>query len=136
MKKEAEGVLFLLPYSGWSELHSSEGISVFWFDSSLLVAAAPYVNIRVIVTYDDSITALRRRHSLSEGRDEDIPQMTRVRPADGKILALEPAIQDILKTVAAYHSPLCWLTSCEQRSLKNSAYCAEHTKQFLKEHDA
>ena len=130
MKKEVIGRLYILPYSGWSEVHSDDGISVFWFASELLLAAAPYVNVVVKVTYDDSIVALRRINT--KGKDDEVPQMVKVTPV-GEVLALSPAMHEMLKTTALYHVPMCWVQSCERRAAKRSAYCEDHTKQVLKE---
>ena len=125
------GVLYLLPYSGWAEVHADDGLSVFWFDSSALLAMAPYINERVIAYYDDSILAVR--HINEQGKVQDAPQLVRVEPEDKKKRTLSKALKDNLKITSLQHHPLCWLTSCRQPCATGSAYCEEHTTQIIKE---
>jgi hypothetical protein len=127
---DVTGILYILPYSGWAEIHAEDGLSVFWFSSDIMLKLLPYVNETVIAHYDDSMLALRRTND--RGKDSDAPQLVGITPIGPK-KTLTPERKALFEITAAFHHPRCWLTSCENRAGKGSAYCEEHTRQAIAE---
>lgn len=117
------GTLFVLPYSGWAEIHAKDGLSVLWFPPRMGVKLATMNGIQVKARFNDSPQALRRVNSL--GKFMDCPELT-VCIACEPVRQLEPWLKESLKSTANQNNPQCWISTCHNSCKNNSAYCEEH----------
>lgn len=120
-----EGTLFVLPYSGWAEVHAKDGVSVLWFPPHKGPKLATMNGLLVRVMCNESPLALRRVNTL--GKFEDCPELTNCFACE-PVRQLEPWLKESLKTTATQNNPLCWISTCHNPCEDHAAYCKDHLK--------